>query len=112
MNIEETKAAIEANHREMLAGIHCPNCKRGFHEPDTCEENEKHCWDLLGLATDHSRLEAEHRDLAMLVRRLIFSKSDKVRVQAQGYLKRKGLEGSILRDTAALAENGGGEDEH
>lgn len=47
-------------------------------------------------------VEAERKDLAMLVRRLAFglkgTKREKLQEQALDYLERKGLQGNILRE--------------
>jgi len=52
-------------------------------------------------------MELERQDLAMFVRRFIYGSSgslQKLKEQANDYLKRKGLQGSILRDTQPQGE--------
>lgn len=57
--------------------------------------------DVPRLLDEVTRLEAENADLAALVRKLCgYPKSDDARTKAMDYLKRKGLQGSILREGA------------
>lgn len=78
-------------------------------ETETTKPNLCHSYDQL--RDEVARLNREREDLAMLVRRLAvilhrYHESNKVASGALDYLKRKGLSGSVLRETQQEADDG------
>ena len=73
---------------------YCSSCGVHFDEHDN----------LVQLCAELQTVQAERKDLAMLVVRLSRRApfGDKVVDQAMDYLKRKGLLGSIIREVAAM----------